>query len=312
MVSTLLVHTTTHGPDHSRDVGKPIYTFHESSITLPPSEQPPASIFKESMDAPTNLADSHLKRVLTSNAQRLHTDVKGLWNSAPRSAHPAGTYERGVNYPRLFRLDSSYGLSVKELPGRQGFKPAPDFRLTAMATNTAPTKAFSDRQSSICMSNPVESVRQVRSRVVSLSDQLWWSAHMTARGYVQRASRDTSDTKLRDVPMAPASYQSYDDRISPADREVVTREVAPVRGWRVNAGIPHATSAPYLRKWPAEADRPIRVRSLSEAADNGRRAFRAMADWITIYLFALVDGGRLPQDGAIEYVLSEHREVTCH
>jgi hypothetical protein len=37
-----------------------------------------------------------------------------------------------------------------------------------------------------------------------------------------------------------------------------------------------------------------------------------MADWITIYLFALVEGGRLPQDGAIEYVLSEPREFTCH
>jgi hypothetical protein len=93
---------------------------------------------------------------------------------------------------------------------------------------------------------------------------------------------------------------------------VVTREVEAARGWRVNAGVQHATSAPYLRKWPAEADRPIRVRSLSETADNGRRAFRAMADWITIYLFALVEGGRLPQDGAIEYVLSEYRVLRCH
>jgi hypothetical protein len=93
---------------------------------------------------------------------------------------------------------------------------------------------------------------------------------------------------------------------------MVTREVEPGRGWRVNAGVPHVASAPYLRKWPAEADRPIRVRSLSEAADNGRRAFRAMADWITIYLFALVESGRLPQDGAIEYVLFECRELTCH
>jgi hypothetical protein len=73
----------------------------------------------------------------------------------------------------------------------------------------------------------------------------------------------------------------------------------------VNAAALNVTAAPYLRKWPAEADRPIRVRSLSEAPDNGRRAFRAMADWITIYLFALVEGGRLPQDAAIEYVLSE-------
>jgi len=37
-----------------------------------------------------------------------------------------------------------------------------------------------------------------------------------------------------------------------------------------------------------------------------------MADWITIYLFALVESGRLPQDGAIEYVPSETHEFTCH
>lgn len=37
-----------------------------------------------------------------------------------------------------------------------------------------------------------------------------------------------------------------------------------------------------------------------------------MADWITIYLFALVESGRLPQDGAIEYVLSESPKLTCH
>jgi hypothetical protein len=94
---------------------------------------------------------------------------------------------------------------------------------------------------------------------------------------------------------------------------VVTREVDPVRAWRVNAAIPHATAAaPYFRKRPAVTDRPIRTRCLSEASDNGRRAFRAMADWITIYLFALVEGGRLPQDGAIEYVLSEIDGFTCH
>ena len=122
---------------------------------------------------------------------------------------------------------------------------------------------------------------------------------------LQMTWRDTSSTKPRDGPIPPTSHHPYNDRISPADREVVTREIQTARGWRVNAGV-HATSAPYLRKWPAEADRPIRARSLSEAADNGRRAFRAMADWITVYLFALVEGGRLPQDGAIEYVLSKH------
>lgn len=165
MASTLVVHTTTHGPDHSWEGDKPIYTFHDSSRSLPPSEQPPVSIFKELMDTPANFSDPRLKRLLTSNAQRLHTDVKGLWDSAPRSAHPTGTYERGVNYPRLFRLDSSYGLNVKDLPGRQGLKPAPDFRATAMATNAVPAKAFSDRSS---MSNSIESVRQVRSCAVSL------------------------------------------------------------------------------------------------------------------------------------------------
>lgn len=108
-----------------------------------------------------------------------------------------------------------------------------------------------------------------------------------------------------------APYHPYNDRISPADREVF-REREPARGWRVNAAVPHVTSAAYLRQVPTEADRPIRIRSLSEAPDNGRRAFRVMADWITIYLFALVEGGRLPQDGAIEYVLSEPHEFTCH
>jgi hypothetical protein len=120
----------------------------------------------------------------------------------------------------------------------------------------------------------------------------------------QRASWDTSDTMPRDAPIAPAPYRPCNDRISPTNRDVVTREVDPARAWRVNAAVPRVTAAPQHRKWPAVADRPIRVRSLSEASDNGRRAFRAMADWITIYLFALVEGGRLPQDGAIEYVLS--------
>jgi hypothetical protein len=122
------------------------------------------------MDAPTHFSDSHLKRLRANNAQRLHTDLKGLWNSAPRSAHPAETYERGVNYPRLFRLDSSYGL-----------KPAPDLGLSTKGTNAVPVRAFSDRQSSISLSNPVESAHQVGSRAASLSKQLR-KAHMTPRG----------------------------------------------------------------------------------------------------------------------------------
>ena len=173
MASALAVHTTTHESDHGWDGDKPIYTFHDSSRSLPPSEQPPASIFKELMDAPATFSDPHLKRLLTNNPQRLHTDVKGLWNSAPRSAHPVGTYERGVNYPRLFRLDSSFGLSVKELPGRQGLKAAPDLRVGTMPTNMVPAKVFSDHSSS-SMSNPT---RQVRSRAVSLLNQFLWRAH---------------------------------------------------------------------------------------------------------------------------------------
>jgi hypothetical protein len=113
------------------------------------------------------------------------------------------------------------------------------------------------------------------------------------------------DAKCRDAPIPLASRRPYDDRVSPANQEVVTRELDPPRGWRVNTAALPVTAASHLRKWPTEADRPIRGRSLSEASDNGRRAFRAMADWITIYLFALVEGGRLPQDGAIEYVIPQ-------
>lgn len=113
---------------------------------------------------------------------------------------------------------------------------------------------------------------------------------------------DTLDTKRRDAPILLVSHRPYDDRVSPAGLEVVTRELEPARGRHMNTAALPVTAASHLRKWPAEADRPIRIRSLSEASDNGRKAFRAMADWITIYLFALVEGGRLPQDGAIEYV----------
>lgn len=118
---------------------------------------------------------------------------------------------------------------------------------------------------------------------------------------LQRASqRDiTSDTKSTDGTIVHASHHPYDDRLSQADREVVTRESEPVRPWRVTT-LPAAAS--YLRRWPVDSDRPIRPRSLSEAGDNGKRAFRALADWITIYLFVLVETGRLPQDGAIECV----------
>jgi hypothetical protein len=129
MVSTLLIHSSMQRAEQSRNERKHIYTPHDSSYNLPRSEQPPTSLFKELMDAPTNFSDSRLMRLLANNAQRLQTEVKGLWNSAPRSAHPVGAYERSVNYPRLFQLDSSYGLGAKELPGGQVLKPAPDFQM---------------------------------------------------------------------------------------------------------------------------------------------------------------------------------------
>jgi hypothetical protein len=182
MVSTLLIHTTTPEIEQSWEGCKPTYTSRDSSCGLPPFEQPPASLVKELMEAPTTFSDSGLMRLITNNAQRLHTDVKGLWNSAPRSAHPAGVYERGVNYPRLFQLDSSYNLNVKEVAARQGLKPAPDFRLATVVPNKVPAKAFSDGQCNTCMSNPVETTRQVGSRAMPLSNQLCWRAHMTPRG----------------------------------------------------------------------------------------------------------------------------------
>ncbi|KAH9960479.1 hypothetical protein BC827DRAFT_1268182 [Russula dissimulans] len=266
MASTLSIHTTMPEAEQSWDGCKSIYTLHDSSCDLPPSEHPLTSLPKESMDAPANFSDSRFVR--------LHTNVKGLWDSAPRSAHPAGAYERGATYPRLFQLASSYGFNDKELPGRQIFKPAPDFRLATIVANKVPAKAFSDRQSSTSMSNQVEPARQ--------------------------RARDTSDAKPRDLSIASTSHRPYGDRMASADRKVVTRELELARGCRVNGAIPHVPTRPHFRKWPAEADRPTRGRSISEASDNGRRAFRAMADWITIYLFALVESGRLPQDGAIE------------
>jgi hypothetical protein len=182
MASTLLIHTTMPEIEQSWEGRKPTYTSRDSSRGLPLSEQPPAPLVKESMEAPTTFSDSGLMRLITNNAQRLHTDVKGLWNSAPRSAHPAGMYERGVDYPRLFQLDSSYNLNVKEVAARQGLRPASDFRLATVVTSKVPAKAFSDRQCNTCISNPIETARQVGSHAIPLSNRLWSRAHMTPRG----------------------------------------------------------------------------------------------------------------------------------
>jgi len=171
MVSTLSIHTTMLEAEQSWDGRKSIYTLHDPSSGLPSSEHPPTSLPEEPMDAPANFSDSRFVR--------LHTNVKGLWDSAPRSAHPAWTYERGATYPRLFQLASSYGFNEKELSGRQIFKPASDSRLATIVATKVPAKAFSDPQSSTFIPNYVEPARQVGLRAVVLSNKLWRRAHMT-------------------------------------------------------------------------------------------------------------------------------------
>ena len=168
MASTLSIHTSTQGVGHSLDGRKPIYTSYHSSHNPPHSEQPPASLVKEWMNPTRDISDTRIMRRLENNAQRLHTDVKCLWNSAPRSAHPTGAYERGIDYPRLFQLDPSSVLNVKETSGRPCPKPPHEFQLATMIPNKVPLKAHSDAQSSASGFNPVGSAHKVGPRKVSL------------------------------------------------------------------------------------------------------------------------------------------------
>lgn len=272
MTTTFFTHAPVQGEEHSWDGRKHIYGFRDSSHDLFPSMPLPTPAPKERTDTSTNFSEPRFMRLMTNDTQRLHTEMKGIWTSAPRSAHPAGAYERGFDYPRLFQLDTSSTVGATDPSDRQGSKRQLEFQFTTVPVNKVTAKPFHDRLNSTSGFNPVESA-------------------------LRRASQDIpSDTKSR--TMVHASHHPYDDRLSQADREVVTRESEPVRGWRVTT-LP-AAPASYLRKWPVDVDRPIRPRSLSEACDNGRRAFRALADWITIYLFVLVETGRLPQDGAID------------
>lgn len=270
MTTTLLTQTSVQGAQQSWDGRKHIYSFRDSSHDLPPSVPLPIPAPKET---PSNSSEPRFMRLMTNDTQRLHTEMKGLWTSAPRSAHPTGTYERSFNYPRLFQLDTSFTVGGTVPSDRQGPKRQLEFQFAAVPVKKVALKPSHDRLSSTSGFNPVESVPQ-------------------------RASQDIpSDTNSRDITMAHVAHQTYDDRLSQADRELVTREPEPVRGWRVTS-LPAPPS--YLRRWPVDPDRPIRPRSLSEACDNGKRAFRALADWITIYLFVLVETGRLPQDGPID------------
>jgi hypothetical protein len=167
MASTLSIHTSTQGVGHSLDGRKPIYTSYHSSHNPPHSEQPPVSFVKEWMDPARDFSDTRFMRLLANNAQRLHTDVKGLWNSAPRSAHPTGAYERGIDYPRLFQLDPSCALDVKE-SGRPCPKPPHESQLATMIPNKVPLKAHSDTQSSTSGFNPVKAAHKVGPRKIPL------------------------------------------------------------------------------------------------------------------------------------------------
>jgi hypothetical protein len=187
MASTLSIHSSVQGVGHSLDGRKPIYTSHHSSHNLPHSVQPPASLLKDWMDPAMNFSDARFVRLLANNTQRLHTDVKGLWNSAPRSAHPAGAPGRGVDYPRLFQLDPSYVLNVKEPSGRQGPKPPHESQFATMIPNKVPVKAHSDPQSSASESNPIVSAHQVGPHTVP-PELAMVNTHMTTHGYSSESS----------------------------------------------------------------------------------------------------------------------------
>jgi hypothetical protein len=166
MASTLSIHSFVQEAGHSLDGRKPIYTSHHSSHNPPHSEQPPASLLKEWMDPAMNLSDTRFVRLLANNAQRLHTEVKGLWNSAPRSAHPTGAYGRGVDYPRLFQLDPSYVLNVKEPSSQQGPKHPHESQFATTIPNKVPVKAHSAPQSNASGFNAIGSAHQVSSRTL--------------------------------------------------------------------------------------------------------------------------------------------------
>ncbi|KAI0265112.1 hypothetical protein BC834DRAFT_195519 [Gloeopeniophorella convolvens] len=301
MASATLLHASVPVHERGHDAlfygGSSFYTAHAPVRDLFPHNSSPATYTKERMNAPSNHPELRLTRLVTTNPQRSHTNVKGLWTAAPRSAHPAATYERGVDYPRLFQLESPFGANVRDpsggLSGHGALKPPSEPRepqpshFAPVASGKATTAAaYAERQSSRLGLNPAPEPVQVRPAPSSLP----------------RPPQDhdaPSGLRTRDAPLGPhAAYRPFDDRTPSDDREAG-------RGLRVNAGtgLPvtvTGTSAPYLSKRPIDVDRPIRGRSLSEAGDGGRRAFRSMADWITIYLFALVETGRLPQDGALD------------
>lgn len=164
MTTTLLTHTAVQG---NWDGRKHIYSFHDSSHDPSPSVPPPIPAPKECPDTSTNFSEPRLMRLMTNDPQRLHTEVKGLWASAPRSAHPTGAYERGFDYPRLFQLDTSFAVGATEPSDRQASKRQLEFQFaTVPAKKVASLKPSHDRLKSTSRFNPVGSALQVSLHTV--------------------------------------------------------------------------------------------------------------------------------------------------
>lgn len=158
MTTTLVAHTAVQGGEHSWDGRKHIYSFRDSLHDPSPSVPPPIPAPKERTDTSNIFSEPRFMRLMTNDPQRLHTEVKGLWASAPRSAHPAGAYERGFDYPRLFQLDTSFTVRATEPSDRQGSKRQLELQFATVPVNKVASKPFHDRNSGF---NPVGSALQV-------------------------------------------------------------------------------------------------------------------------------------------------------
>jgi|SRR6266571_4734737 len=177
MTTTLFTHTAVQGAEHSWDGRKHIYSFRDSSHDHSPSVPLPAPAPKECTDTSTNFSEPRFMRLMTNDAQRLHTEVKGLWTSAPRSAHPAGAYERGFDYPRLFQLDASLTVGATEPSDRQGSKRQLEFQFATVPVNKVTVKPFHDRLNSTSGFNPVEPALQVSLHTAPPESALGKSLH---------------------------------------------------------------------------------------------------------------------------------------
>jgi hypothetical protein len=152
MTTTLFTHTAVQGAEHSWDGRKHIYSFRDSSHDPSPSVPLHIPAPKEFTDSSTNFSEPRFMRLMTNDPQRLHTEAKGLWASAPRSAHPAGAYERGFDYPRLFQLNTSF----TEPSDRQGSKRQLEFQFATVPVKRVAMKPSHDRLNNTSGFNSVE------------------------------------------------------------------------------------------------------------------------------------------------------------